>query len=81
MNTRKEDIRHVLLKTARETFLSKGFKAVSMREISEKSGVELSNTYNYFKSKDVTDSKIERFIAEYVRFRTAEWKALFNVNE
>lgn len=52
-----------------------------MREISEKSGVGLSNIYNYFKSKDVSDNKIERFIAEYVRFRAAEWKALFNVNE
>ncbi len=46
------DIRQVLLETAREAFLEKGYKAVSMREISEKSGVGLSNIYNYFESKD-----------------------------
>lgn len=46
------DIRQVLIQTAREAFLEKGYKAVSMREISEKSGVGLSNIYNYFESKD-----------------------------
>lgn len=46
------DIRQVLIQTARGAFLEKGYKAVSMREISEKSGVGLSNIYNYFESKD-----------------------------
>lgn len=46
------DIRRVLITTAREAFLEKGYKAVSMREISEKSGVGLSNIYNYFDGKD-----------------------------
>ena len=52
MRTEKEEIRQVLITTAREAFLEKGYKAVSMREISEKSGVGLSNIYNYFDSKD-----------------------------
>ena len=52
MKTEKEEIRQVLITTAREAFLEKGYKAVSMREISEKSGVGLSNIYNYFDSKD-----------------------------
>lgn len=48
----KYNTRHLLLETAREAFLEKGFKSVSMREISEKSGVGLSNIYNYFRNKD-----------------------------
>ncbi|WP_329905121.1 TetR/AcrR family transcriptional regulator [Porphyromonas pogonae] len=48
----KDDTRQILLQTAKEAFLEKGFKAVSMREISYKSGVGLSNIYNYFESKD-----------------------------
>lgn len=52
MNTENIDIRQMLITTAREAFLEKGYKAVSMREISEKSSVGLSNIYNYFESKD-----------------------------
>ncbi|KGN68050.1 TetR/AcrR family transcriptional regulator [Porphyromonas sp. COT-239 OH1446] len=52
MQTTKEHIRMLLLKTAREAFLQKGFKAVSMREISKLSGVGLSNIYNYYPCKD-----------------------------
>lgn len=52
MQVAKAGTRKVLIKTARESFLEKGFNAVSMREISEKSGVGLSNIYNYFRNKD-----------------------------
>ncbi len=52
MQTTKEHTRNLLLKTAREAFLQKGFKAVSMREISKLSGVGLSNIYNYYPCKD-----------------------------
>lgn len=52
MQTIKEDTRRILLKTAREAFLRKGFRGVSMREISKVSGVGLSNIYNYFPCKD-----------------------------
>lgn len=52
MQTTKEHTRKLLLRTAREAFLEKGFKAVSMREISKQSGVGLSNIYNYYSSKD-----------------------------
>ncbi|MBR8769939.1 hypothetical protein IX326_001139 [Porphyromonas levii] len=40
------------MKTAREAFLRKGYKAVSMREISKLSGIGLSNIYNYYPCKD-----------------------------
>lgn len=52
MQMPKDYTRNLLLKTAREAFLQKGFKAVSMREISKLSGVGLSNIYNYYHSKD-----------------------------
>lgn len=52
MQTTKEHTRKLLLKIAREAFLQKGFKAVSMREISKLSGVGLSNIYNYYPCKE-----------------------------
>ena len=52
MQTPKDYTRKLLLKTAREAFLQKGYKAVSMREISKLSGVGLSNIYNYYPCKD-----------------------------
>ncbi len=52
MQVVKDNTRKLLLNTARKAFLQKGYKAVSMREISKLSGVGLSNIYNYFPSKD-----------------------------
>ena len=52
MQTTKEYIRKQLQKTACDAFLRKGFKAVSMREISSLSGIGLSNIYNYYPSKN-----------------------------
>lgn len=52
MQTTKSHIRKLLLDTARSSFFEKGFKAVSMREISKRSGVGLSNIYNYYPNKD-----------------------------
>ena len=43
MQTTKEYIRKQLQETACDAFLRKGFKAVSMREISSLSGIGLSN--------------------------------------
>ncbi|MCI1778516.1 MAG: TetR/AcrR family transcriptional regulator [Bacteroidales bacterium] len=53
MQIQKSDIRKKILETSRKEFLEKGFKGTSMRSISEKSGVVLSNIYNYFRNKDV----------------------------
>lgn len=52
MQVVKDNTRKLLLNTARKAFLQKGYKAVSMREISKLSGIGLSNIYNYFSSKD-----------------------------
>jgi len=52
MQTQKNNIRQIILKTSRKEFLAKGFKNASMRSISKDSGVGLSNIYNYFKNKE-----------------------------
>lgn len=52
MQTQKQDIRKVILEVARAEFIEYGFKNASMRIIAKKSGVGLSNIYNYFKDKD-----------------------------
>lgn len=48
MQTIKDSTRRELVCVAREAFFSKGYADVSMREISQKSSVCLSNIYNYF---------------------------------
>lgn len=52
MQIPKEATRKVLLETAREAFFKKGFKAVSMRELSKKTGICLSNIYKYYPGKE-----------------------------
>lgn len=52
MQIQKDDIRKNILKTARKEFLENGFKDTSMRSIAQKTGVGLSNIYNYFRNKD-----------------------------
>jgi len=52
MQIQKDEIRKTILKIAREEFIEKGFKGASMRTISQKTGVGLSNIYNYFRNKD-----------------------------
>jgi AcrR family transcriptional regulator len=52
MQIQKEDSKERILKVAKEEFLIKGFKDASMRVIAKKSGIGLSNIYNYFRNKD-----------------------------
>lgn len=52
MQVLKDKINNDIQKAAKELFLKKGYSNVSMREISTKANVGLSNMYNYFKSKD-----------------------------
>lgn len=52
MQTQKENIKQRVLNIAKQEFFEKGFKGASMRVISKKSGVGLSNIYNYYKNKD-----------------------------
>lgn len=52
MQYQKDEVRDKVIAVARHEFLSKGFKGTSMRAIAAKSGVSLSNIYNYFHSKD-----------------------------
>lgn len=52
MQIQKDNIRKIIIATAREEFIKHGFKGSSMRKIAAKSNVGLSNIYNYFKNKD-----------------------------
>jgi AcrR family transcriptional regulator len=52
MQTKKTDVRKVILEVAKVEFLKKGYKNASMRTIAKNTGVGLSNIYNYFKNKD-----------------------------
>lgn len=52
MRVLKDDKYNAILKTARQEFIMRGFKDASMRSISKKAKVGLSNIYNYFKNKD-----------------------------
>ncbi len=52
MQTKKEDIKEMILEVARKSFLKKGYRKTSMRVIAKEANVTLSNIYNYFKNKD-----------------------------
>lgn len=52
MQTQKTNIRRTILQVAKQEFVAHGFKDAAMRSIAKKSGVTLSNIYNYFKNKD-----------------------------
>ncbi|MBI4763982.1 MAG: TetR/AcrR family transcriptional regulator [Deltaproteobacteria bacterium] len=52
MQFQKDDIREKILAASRETFLTQGYGKASMREIAKKAGINTSNVYNYFKSKE-----------------------------
>lgn len=52
MQKKKYEYKKRVTEVAREEFFDKGYKETSMRSISQKSKVGLSNIYNYFKNKD-----------------------------
>ncbi len=52
MQILKSDIRRRIVAVARELFTEKGFRGTTTRDIAGKAGVNLSNLYHYFPSKD-----------------------------
>lgn len=63
MQVAKEDVRQLILSTARQAFFQKGYHAVSMRQLAALSGVSLSNIYNYYASKeDILNDILEPLI-------------------
>ena len=76
MQTVKDHIKSDILQSAATLFLEKGYLKVPMREIAHKSGVGLSNIYNYFSCKDdifvqiVTPAvrTFENMVDEYTSF-------------
>lgn len=52
MQILKDEVRKLIIDESRKEFFDNGFQAASMRSISLKADVGLSNIYNYFKNKD-----------------------------
>ncbi len=52
MQTLKSDIRKRILSVSRKLFLEKGFRGTTTRDIARASGINLSNLYHYYPSKD-----------------------------
>lgn len=52
MQVLKDDVRENIYSSAMEEFFAKGYRGASMRDISKRAGVSLSNTYNYFENKE-----------------------------
>ncbi|WP_028911075.1 TetR/AcrR family transcriptional regulator [Prevotella sp. MA2016] len=52
MQIKKEYTRELIITTAKELFLKKGFSKTSMRDIAQAVHIGVSNIYNYFASKD-----------------------------
>lgn len=52
MQTLKTDTRKRLLNASKRLFLKKGFRETTTRDIAREAGINLSNLYHYFASKD-----------------------------
>ena len=52
MQTRKTDTQNRILAVSRRLFLKKGFRGATTRDIARASGINLSNLYHYYPSKD-----------------------------
>ena len=52
MQTLKTDTRKRILAASRKLFLEKGFRGATTRDIARASGINLSNLYRYYPSKD-----------------------------
>ena len=52
MQTLKTDTRKRILNASRRLFLKKGFRETTTRDIAREAGINLSNLYHYFPSKD-----------------------------
>lgn len=52
MQTKKDDIREQILKTAQKEFLLHGYEGASMRVIARKANTTLGNIYHYFPNKE-----------------------------
>jgi AcrR family transcriptional regulator len=52
MQTLKEEIKSKIIDAAVKEFSQHGFQKASMRTIAKSAGISVSNTYNYYKSKD-----------------------------
>ena len=72
--SKKEKNRQAILEVAGELFRSKGFGAVSMREIAEVCDIATGTLYNYFKSKGQIKADSSRWNGCWDQLGSACWK-------
>ena len=61
------DLNKMILTAAEELFLSKGFRAVSMRKVAEKIGYSATTIYNYFTNKsDLLQALVQDYYRDYL---------------
>lgn len=58
MQTLKTDTRKRILNVSKRLFLKKGFRETTTRDIAREAGINLSNLYHYFTSKDELFSQL-----------------------
>ncbi len=62
----KENIRRQILRSARETFVRKGYKGCTMREIADGTNITVGNLYRYFSSKSAIYNEIVDGVIEQI---------------
>lgn len=61
------DLNKIILDAAEELFVTKGFRAVSMRKIAEKIGYSATTIYNYFSDKaDLLQALVQDYYKDYL---------------
>lgn len=67
MQTLKEEVRHKIIEAAVNEFSLAEYGKASMRTIAKAAGISVSNTYNYYKSKDEMFESIIQPVYEQVK--------------
>jgi AcrR family transcriptional regulator len=67
MQKLKDEVRNRIIEAAVEEFSRRGYEKASMRDICRAAGISLSNTYNYFPSKEALFESIIQPVYETVK--------------
>ncbi len=65
---KKNDVRQLIIKTARDEFLSAGFIATSLRIIADSAFISKSNIYTYYTSKDKLFTEVVKNTTDEINF-------------
>ncbi len=75
----KQSTKEIIIEKALELFSKKGFAAVSMRELADAVGIQVSSIYHYYKSKqDLFQGMIDQTVAVMEQCKASFIQALGN---